>query len=191
MLELNDYLLGFRLWKIDTESEKPELFPMVTFSDKAWAPKTNKAYCYNKNHRSPEKLCDCGLYAYHKFLPVRQFACNEERVVYGAVKGFGKMEVYYSGWRSEYAEIVALKDNIFFDSEELSNIYKVPVFKNDVDLLEYANSKATPLLSKDIPKKKLSLPNNKDEQNHLSLKAMLYIATVLIVAFFCLELFVA
>lgn len=98
-----------------------------------WGPGPNRAECRNSAYRlapvhraiatgvshpgseakncpvAPQEDCMCGLYAYHNMM----WAGTEHpllRPIVGIVRGWGEVIVHRTGWRAEYAEVVALMD---------------------------------------------------------------------------------
>lgn len=67
-----------------------------------------------KPHHAPGNGCTCGLHAYHKPLPGltgKGPFSGEAMHILGAVKAWGRMEVHANGFRSQYAEVLALAYN--------------------------------------------------------------------------------
>jgi hypothetical protein len=114
-------VIGYREWKLDDGW----LLRPIT-ADGAWRPGVNHARCRRgtnfwlstttawsisatadpeadaEEHEAPASGCDCGLYALHD-PPDLTF----DRVL-GAVAAWGNLEVHSSGFRAEYAQVVAL-----------------------------------------------------------------------------------
>lgn len=68
----------------------------------AWVFGENEAVCRHRNHASPQKDCECGLYAWHRIGKIRG------NMVAGAILGWGKTIVHRDGFRCASAQIVAL-----------------------------------------------------------------------------------
>lgn len=89
-----------------------------------WVPGTNVASCRNGlPHLSPAEDCGCGLYAYHRLHGFRRNGAYGD--VIGLVRGWGRISVAEAGWRAQYAEIVAIADNL--GAEQIAKRYEVPV----------------------------------------------------------------
>lgn len=56
----------------------------------------------------PNILCNCGLYAYHSMEFCMKNYNDYFLGCFGIVRGWGKLQCHPDGWRSQYAEVLAL-----------------------------------------------------------------------------------
>ena len=97
--------LGFRSWVVDQHGVLRPISAVGT-----WTPGVNHAECHRGlRHRAPAADCECGLYALHEFGD-RTWAPPGPDVVHGAVIGWGDVEVHETGFRAEFARVVALAE---------------------------------------------------------------------------------
>lgn len=124
-----DYLIGYRQWRIGPDGE---LLPVSMSSSSALAAwdgdrPVHAGRCQYHGHRSPTPGCGCGFNTYAAPAPQWEhrdgpglysrglFAPHphDQGIVWGAVRGWGRMEVHASGdygpgYRSEWAQPVVL-----------------------------------------------------------------------------------
>lgn len=84
----------------------PRAYPLSLARTKSLAnpvPADTPHVPYSQWHSAPEPDCSCGWYARHQ-LPYKPL----ENLIWGAVAGWGKMEISQNGWRSQYAQILGL-----------------------------------------------------------------------------------
>lgn len=130
------------------------------FEDIAWSQGSNSSFCltefqegrsYDSPHSSSQGYtCHCGYNAFFNLPKAQIYAgsfIDHEVYILGAIAGAGKTEIHRSGYRSEQAQILALltPSDIKYESgvlDELAKTYRVPVFIEDKDLLEYTTSLA-------------------------------------------------
>lgn len=102
-------LLGFRAWDLSKEG-----YLLSTFDGKSWAPGVNHATCApmigtRVQHRAPYPGCGCGFNAFHS-LGDHQLGQIGSFVI-GAIAAWGDIDVYKTGFRAEFACVVALSYN--------------------------------------------------------------------------------
>jgi hypothetical protein len=110
-----------------------------------WMPGRNKARCERRmlgvhewmmsyaapsptppkppRHAAPQGDCHCGLYAYHE-TPEEWQDGTLKQSVGAVVLAWGKVEVHRNGFRSEYAEVVALVYDPYCGPKKLKRIEK-------------------------------------------------------------------
>lgn len=105
--DLSEAVLGYRIWQLGI---KGTLGAIVAGS--IWKPGPNKAVCCpsfapssRPVHRSPNPGCICGFNAYASL--VRELRPYGGTVL-GAIAAWGEVDVYQTGFRAEYAQVVAL-----------------------------------------------------------------------------------
>jgi hypothetical protein len=121
-IELDYPVIGIRHWQ-GYPSEYGYLRSLFGHGDGLyeWKPGINEAACMMraKVHNigvgpidpiAPNEQCKCGLYAYHE-LNERQSRAGRVPRITGIVRG--RMLCHPDGWRSQYAEVLALITGIF------------------------------------------------------------------------------
>jgi glycine cleavage system H lipoate-binding protein len=112
--DLIQAVLGFRTWSVDAEGW------LLPFSLGAiagpWRPGANHAVCHyakwrgdgtREQHAAPHARCMCGLYALVD-LDDPRLPRHDPALALGAVAAWGDLEVHRSGFRAEFAAVVAL-----------------------------------------------------------------------------------
>ena len=98
-------IIGFRAWEVVGH----ELAPWSARTAGPWSPGINQARCLRHpdrpGHVPPVAACSCGLYALARSDDDR--LCPRGEAV-GAIVGWGDVEVHRSGFRAQYAAVVAL-----------------------------------------------------------------------------------
>lgn len=119
MTVIDTEVIGFRQWRIRVS----ELFAMM--HGVRWTPGKNTAECHARSHlrigettrdpcpHPPREGCGCGLYALHSpddlwYSTVSPGVPAPALIVSGVIVGWGEVLVHNSGWRAEFARIVAL-----------------------------------------------------------------------------------
>ena len=103
--DLFEPLVGFRAWHVGTDGA---LVPWSAGTTGTWRPGTNEARCLApgaKRHRAPGHRCTCGLYGLTDSRDPRLLA---GRQAVGAIVAWGDVELHRTGFRAQYARIVAL-----------------------------------------------------------------------------------
>lgn len=177
--------LGFRSWRIYTETdielirnhiiyrnpifglfaeefipEKPNyLYPIVR-EEEHWKPGINYSKCHSNltNHESPASNCHCGFNSFNNLKDAENYESFDfdfNRFVLGSIAGWGKLQLHETGWRSEFAKIIALlipnlkKSNLNIEPhiKRIAEFYRVPVFESSErdTFIEYSKSQATQL----------------------------------------------
>lgn len=133
-------VVGYREWRLYAATGQlcPASFGVVDMV-RRWQPGVNEAVCgKGSSHKPPRPIgeCTCGLHAYSEAQQrlgpggvVHPALSNPELPVYifGAVVGWGDVEVHCDGWRAEKAQIVAIADTQPHYSELVARRYKVPL----------------------------------------------------------------
>lgn len=112
--DLIQAVLGFRTWAVDEDGW------LLPFSLGAiagpWRPGANRAVCHyakwrgegeREVHDAPHPRCMCGLYALADPRDARLPRRDPQQIL-GAVAAWGDLEVHRSGFRAEWAAVVAL-----------------------------------------------------------------------------------
>jgi len=99
-------LLGWRVWHLDLDG----LLKPIVANTEPWAPGSNIAHCHlaGTTHTAPGRGCVCGFNALHK-LP-DEFRGDPGHAI-GVIAAWGTVDVYETGFRSEYAAVVGLLDD--------------------------------------------------------------------------------
>ncbi|HWH46036.1 MAG TPA: hypothetical protein VNT32_15045 [Thermoleophilaceae bacterium] len=102
--------LGFRAWAAPGPSLSLTPFS-VAFRD--WTPGPNRAVCHARPgqppaHDAPASGCGCGLYAFHDPSGLTRAA----RACAGVVAAWGAVEVHATGFRAEWAQVLALASDL-------------------------------------------------------------------------------
>lgn len=119
-------VIGFRAWKLDGYRLKPLMrgIPM------SWSLEVTQAQCFlpevrssrhrliglpqdhptpslpmDSRHRAPEPLCQCGL---HALYAPANMSGSAGGAVGGAILAWGRIEIYESGFRAEFARPIVL-----------------------------------------------------------------------------------
>jgi hypothetical protein len=131
-------LVGYREWALWLEADSPprlrSLFhPTVWPHERPLGAVCLRPLIWNgrtgARHRDvPDPLCECGIYAFRRpeFESLRGARGPKAR---GVVKGWGRYVLGTSGWRCEFARIVALFEDLQDRATTygLANRYGVPV----------------------------------------------------------------
>lgn len=152
-------LVGFRAFKISQPAADiaPTLAPIVHGDHhQSWQPGTNRASCSNRAtnyqprterpHSKPLRSCSCGFHAY---ATLSDLMANREDHghVYAAVIGYGKVIEHVDGWRSEFAEVVAIIASPDLRLRAIADRYAVPIVTIDhiaTVASEFGDLKPTP-----------------------------------------------
>src|SRR5918995_7393642 len=97
---------GYRAWQLGPGGF---LFPLALPAAPPWEPGVNRARCFaggrHDAHEAPGAHCRCGLHALHRPSDPR---LELPHPAVGAIAAWGEIEVYASGFRAEYASVIAL-----------------------------------------------------------------------------------
>ena len=106
-------VVGFRAWRLGRDRLLSPYIPC------RWEGRTMHAECYDANrsltrgqgwldepHESPDRRCQCGIYAYHR--PGLRAYYGEWAWAEGIITAWGRIEVHADGFRAEHARIEAL-----------------------------------------------------------------------------------
>lgn len=94
-------LLGFRVWVLGADGW---LRPLAVGGE-PWAAGENRARCMAAEHEAPHPHCGCGFNALHR--PPPGYAKDVGHAV-GAIAAWGEVDLFQTGFRAEYASILAL-----------------------------------------------------------------------------------
>ena len=95
--------VGYRSWHVSAHGELGSLTAAG-----AWRPGVNRATCHTGlRHEAPAAGCECGLYALHRHRD-RGWMPSGANAIHGAIAAWGDLEVHDTGFRAEYACVVAL-----------------------------------------------------------------------------------
>lgn len=137
MEKITENMHGYRSWAAMLTEDGPRLEPEFHRTSGAWVkgvqPKAEHqgdaifmfAHDMNRQiHDAPGKDCKCGYFGY--FQPYNTKAHNlnrsKERLrVCGVIRGWGVTEVHEFGFRSQYAEIVAISPPV--DAEDPTEVF--------------------------------------------------------------------
>lgn len=160
-------LIGIRMWLVNRSSDHPTSTPPGPIpglkSSNAlyvWQPGMNTARCntYNppvwfgrgwnrSSHKSDEPIpadgCVCGLHAFYSMDECMQFwQTSPMGKLYragfvGLVRGWGRSRLHVNGWRSLYAEPVALLRGVYESMnehmmDEVASVYSIPILQTKV-----------------------------------------------------------
>lgn len=105
--DLTEAVLGFRIWSLGV---KGTLGAIAAGS--IWSPGVNRAICCpsavpakRPAHRSPHPGCVCGFNA---FAELNTQLRVQAGIALGAIAAWGEIDVYQTGFRAEYAQVVTL-----------------------------------------------------------------------------------
>jgi hypothetical protein len=96
---------GYRAWQLGPGGV---LFPLALPAVPPWDPTVNRARCFAPHHdahEAPAPHCGCGFHALHDPADTR---LELEHPAVGAIAAWGEIEVYATGFRAEYASVIAL-----------------------------------------------------------------------------------
>jgi hypothetical protein len=94
---------GYRAWQLGPGGV---LFPLALPAAPPWERGVNRAHCFAHDaHEAPAPDCTCGLHALHR-PDDRRLELGHPAV--GAIAAWGEIEIYASGFRAEYASVIAL-----------------------------------------------------------------------------------
>lgn len=106
--DLIEAVIGYRQWRSPGNTLRGLIEPTP------WPPgETMTAACRyawrkvdHDDVEAPRSDCSCGLYAWHD-RPL-QAVGDANRMVLGAIKAWGRIEVHHGGFRAQHAQIIAL-----------------------------------------------------------------------------------
>lgn len=141
-------ILGFRAWHA---TSRGELVPWSASAAGAWVKGINEARCLHdprgRDHVPPGRSCSCGIYALTDWRDPRLYP-NDQAV--GAVAAWGQVEVHKTGFRAQFACVLALgladgapsvHRKMVQAAAEQYGVQVVPL----ADLAEFASAYAQPL----------------------------------------------
>ena len=96
--DVMEHVVGYRVWRLRRDGRLVSAGLGATI----WQPGVNVAACDESGHTAPAGDCVCGLYAFHGAPP----APSPGTV--GAIRAHGQLESHATGFRAQYAEVVAL-----------------------------------------------------------------------------------
>lgn len=96
-------LYGFRSWRL---THNPEELESLFASRKPWTPGENIAECNGIHEETvPAKKCGCGWNAWNSIPYALAYESSIEwSRVFGAIAGYGKIQIHRDGWRAEKAK---------------------------------------------------------------------------------------
>ena len=101
--DLFEPVLGFRAWHPGADGR---LIPWSAGKGGTWTPGTNTARCFaGGGHTAPGHRCTCGLYA---LTDHRDHRLRPSAEAVGAIVAWGDVEAHRTGFRAQFARIVAL-----------------------------------------------------------------------------------
>jgi hypothetical protein len=101
--DLIEPLLGYRYWRVGRDGAL-----RCMLSRDTWLEGANRASCWRCGHDAPGRLCRCGFNALHE-LPLAEL--DEYRgAVLGAIAAWGEVDVHRTGFRTQFAKVIALAD---------------------------------------------------------------------------------
>jgi hypothetical protein len=99
-------VVGYRAWQLDPGGI---LFPLALHGAPPWEAGVNRADCFaqrpHDGEEPPGSRCTCGFHALQD--PADRRLTLGQPVV-GAIAAWGELEVHATGFRAEYARVVAL-----------------------------------------------------------------------------------
>lgn len=105
--DLTEAVLGFRVWELRADGALGAML-----AGGVWVPGVNEAICSphlrpsrRPRHSSPHRGCSCGFNAY--FAISRRLLAGESAAL-GAIAAWGEIDVYRSGFRAQFAQVIAL-----------------------------------------------------------------------------------
>lgn len=108
------------------------------FQPETWIPGANEAHCLFQEHRAPTSRCECGFYALYDLDGIEA----HEGYAIAAVVGWGDAELHAAGWRSQFAQVIALyyprRRRGRRRVKAAARRYKVPCFASRDQLRAYA-----------------------------------------------------
>ena len=129
-LQLNHPVIGYRIWRSRGQGRLLSLA-----HEFHWEKGTNTAICLRNDNPHegqvvPVEDCGCGLYGWHSPETVPAGFLDYRRVM-GLVRGWGEVRVHKEGWRSQFAEVVAIiEQGASIDrrhAREAAEYYDVPL----------------------------------------------------------------
>ena len=165
-IKLDTPVIGFRTFEIRQAGEGILLpygdFPYI------WKPGPQEAKCLHRtcrnsnNHQvpnpNPPLSRGCGFHGLHEYRNVYPL---------GVILGWGRIQIHPDGWRSQFAEIVALINNVAKFAEmgeynenkaarmliQAKNHYKVPLVDNPEDALAIAKELGGEIIPRELREK--------------------------------------
>lgn len=149
--DLTDPVLGVRAWRVESG------VLCSTFSNRPWHLGVNQAECLDLEtfeprpdaHRAPAARCRCGIYGLHNFNSRYRYWFDDDGwpAVIGAVAAWGQMQIHPSGFRAEYAQILALSvpPSLAEEARGTAQRYRVPlVDPNELEAVALAHARPLP-----------------------------------------------
>lgn len=159
-------LIVYRIWSI---APGPELWS-PSGQGMVWHPGANRARCGN-GHRAPERNCSCGLYGYRQLDLTHEVGPGELPQVLGAALAAGRVQQHKYMVRAEVMKVIAFQwppipprsrpprpldlpftaDRLALkaaarqagpDLRRLADLFWVPVFRTDQELIDFAQRSA-------------------------------------------------
>lgn len=162
--DVTDAVLGFRIWSLRLNGR---LGAIVAGS--IWEPGVNEAACNpgarigsRQRHRAPYPGCGCGFNAY--FSPKGRLSPGSNEVL-GAIAAWGEMDVYATGFRAQYAQVIALAqptggrgakastERLHLAAEQYG-VPLVPVAELQAEALRHASPLSPVMLPTEPPRKR-------------------------------------
>ena len=133
-------LYGYKvveLHKIQTSPDAPKIVRIRSayIQGFSWVRGENEAshmpeYGIRDIHKAPYPFCRCGINAYWSALQCAKMF-NSEHYVLVEIRGWGEVDLYRKGWRSQYAEITAICSTRDKETDDiLRNTYDCPIVAN-------------------------------------------------------------
>ncbi|MGI8593179.1 MAG: hypothetical protein ACR2ML_02245 [Solirubrobacteraceae bacterium] len=162
-----DYIepvIGYRAWRVDRDARL-----RAWTAETAWKPGVNRAHCNagrfgvrgRRRHSAPDQDCMCGLYALNECDDARLAAAD----VRGAIAAWGSVQVHRTGFRAEFACVVALAADDAADAwkrwrlEAVARAYGVPLVAAG-ELEAAARAHGAPLAYDGLPTSRPSSPDS-------------------------------
>lgn len=129
--------LGYRCWSLGVNGELRAIVDAPV-----WKPGRNVACCYpNGGHPAPGESCHCGFNCFDWIGDAESRYGGPGRIS-GAIIGAGDMRVHTTGFRSEFAAVIALKrpsaGEYMAAAEKAARSYAVPLVKTNRQLRKLA-----------------------------------------------------
>jgi hypothetical protein len=157
-------MIGYRAWAwIDSTSLGSISWP------ESWEPGINMARCQGYVHSAPKEDCDCGFWLKYHLEDVLLYVPDNTVFVFGAVNAWGRIVEHSDGFRCQYAQVIALHNEVGvkshrlraprasygnqddmpeiqywrrsdgFDLRRLTERFDVPLFDSAVEMIKFAD----------------------------------------------------